>query len=86
MSKALPTPDEMRARFWELKAERNKIDAKREGPRAAYDELVAKHEKERAAAAEKVKKAEAGLFDIDQEMAALVRAVGGKMGEPPSEG
>jgi hypothetical protein len=82
MSKALPTPDEMRARFWELKA---RADAQREKAaplREERDKLVAEQMKELAKHDAKVAKAEDGLFDMDQEMAVLVRAVGGRMGSP----
>lgn len=78
----LPTRYEMTARFWELKARRDKQREKADPIRAARDKLVAKQMKELAAEDAKVKAAEKGLGDIEQEMAMLTRAVGGKMGEP----
>lgn len=78
----LPSADTMRKRFWELKALQEKQRAKADPVRAERDALAAKHRKEMEAANKKVAAAEDGLFDIEQEMAMLVRAVGGKMGEP----
>jgi hypothetical protein len=81
----LPSADDMRKRFWELKAEREKIVAKRDPAREERDALVAEQAKALEKADAKVKKAEEGLFDIDQEMAMLVRLVGAT-GAPGAEG
>jgi hypothetical protein len=78
----LPSPETMKKRFHELKAEHDKLRAKADPVRAKRDELAVKQAKEMAIENAKVRKAEAGLFEIEQEMAALVRAVGGSMGEP----
>lgn len=78
----LPTAETMRKRFHELQAMRDKQRAKADPIRAKRDELVAKQLKELEAEDKKVAAAEEGLFDIEQEMAMIVRAVGGKMGEP----
>jgi hypothetical protein len=78
----LPTPETMKKRFWELKDQRDKLRAKADPIRAERDELSVKHAKEIAKANAKVAVAEKGLYDIEQEMAMLVRAIGGRMGEP----
>lgn len=78
----LPTAETMKKRFWELKAQQEKRRAKADPVRDERDKLVAKQLKELEAADKKVAAAEDGLFEIEQEMAALVRAVGGRMGEP----
>lgn len=75
-------PDKMRARFHELKAQRDEQRARVDPIRAERDKLVAKQLKELAVHDAKVRKAEEGLFDIEMEMGMLVRAVGGAMGEP----
>lgn len=74
-------PEKMKARFWELKAKRDAQRAKADPIRAARDKIVAKHTKELAGHDAKVKAAEKGLFEIEQEMAMLARALGGRMGE-----
>jgi uncharacterized protein (DUF3084 family) len=75
-------PDKMRKRFHELKAKRDAHRAKSDPIRAARDKVAARHTKEIAKQDEKVRVAEKGLYEIEQEMAMLVRAVGGQMGEP----
>lgn len=77
-----PSPETMKKRFWELKGQQEKHRAKADPTRAERDKLVAKQLKELAVHDAKVKKAEEGLYEIEQEMAMLVRAVGGRMGEP----
>jgi hypothetical protein len=72
----------MRARFWELKAKADAIRDTAAPLREARDKLVAAQMKELAKHDAKIAKVEDGLFDIDQEAATLVRAVGGRMGEP----
>jgi uncharacterized protein (DUF3084 family) len=75
-------PVKMRKRFHELKAKRDAQRAKADPIRAARDKVAVRHAKEIAKHNERVRAAEKGLFEIEQEMAVLVRAVGGKMGEP----
>jgi hypothetical protein len=78
----MPTPEQMKKRFWTLKEKRDAIWAKRDPIRETRDRLSIKHAKEMEAANKKVRAAEEGLFDIEQEMASLARACGGRMGEP----
>jgi hypothetical protein len=75
-------PDKMKARFWELKAKRDIKRGKADPIRAARDKVVRRHAKELGTHDAKVRKAEDGLYEIEREMAMLVRAVGGAMGEP----
>lgn len=75
-------PDKMRKRFWELKAKRDAVRAKADPIRAARDKVAKRHAKEIAKHNDKVAAAEKGLFEMDQELAALSRACGGHMGEP----
>jgi uncharacterized protein (DUF3084 family) len=82
----LPTRYEMTGRFWELKKRRDAQREKADPIRAQRDKLAVKQAKEMAKANEKVRAAEKGLADIEQEMAMLVRAVGGQMGEPAEVG
>jgi hypothetical protein len=78
----MPTAETMKKRFWELTAQRDKHRAKSDPVRAERDKLVAKQLKELEEADKKVASAEEGLYEIEQEMALLVRAVGGRMGDP----
>lgn len=81
----LPTRYEMEGRFWELQKRR---DAKRKTAdpiRAKRDKLSQKHAKEMAAANAEVRAAEKGLFEIEQEIAMLARALGNRVGEPATE-
>lgn len=81
----LPSREEMQARFWELKPKRDAQQAKAAPLREARDKLAAKHRKEDEAAIAKIRAAEKGLAEIEQEMAMLVRAVGGAMGDPEAQ-
>lgn len=81
----LPSPDTMRKRFHELCEQRDAQRAKADPIRTERDKLAVAQAAEMAKANAKVAKAEEGLYDIEQEMAALVRAVGGKMGEPETD-
>jgi uncharacterized protein (DUF3084 family) len=74
-------PEKMRARFHDLTAKAAKIRAKADPLREARDEVAARHAKEIAAHNKKVRAAEDGLFDIEQERAMLARALGGRVGE-----
>lgn len=78
----MPTREEMKARFWELKAKRDEMQAEAAPLRAARDKVVKRQAKEIAKHNSKVQAAEKGLYDIEQEMGILVRAVGGAMGDP----
>lgn len=78
----MPTPKQMRARFAELTGQAEKIRANADPLREARDKLAADHAKAIESHNAKIAKAEDGLFDIEQERAQLVRALGGKMGEP----
>jgi hypothetical protein len=76
------TPEAMRARFHELKAQREAIKAVSDPIRAERDAHVqaARAKEDELTAA--LKAAEEGLFDLDMEMAALARALNGKTGSP----
>lgn len=84
----LPNPDEMRARFHELGAQREAIAAQVKPLREQYDALAAQageiHDKQKALAAQ-FKPMEQPLVAIDQERAALARALGGKTGPAPGQ-
>lgn len=74
--------DAMRARFHDLTARAEAIRAVSTPLREARDTKVnAAREAENAMNAE-IKAAEAGLFEIDNERAALARALKGQTGEP----
>jgi hypothetical protein len=78
------SPDNLRRRFHELSAQRNaKLGAS--GPlRMQRDALIAQHEADIAQLNAHIKDAEAGLYEIDVERGALVRALNGQTGEPPA--
>lgn len=80
----MPTREQMIERFWTLKKERDAQRAKAEPIRAERDALVAKHAKELAPHKGKIRAAEKGLGEIEQEMAMLARAAGPHMGEDPT--
>ena len=74
--------DTLRKQFAKLTKDHDAIRAKSTRLRDSYDALVqANRAKEDKAAAE-IKKAEDGLFDIEQERAAIARALGGRTSEP----
>ena len=72
----------MRARFHELTAKREKILAKSGPLREERDAIVQAAEAQVQPLIAEIKKAEADLYDIDMERAAMVRALKGKVGEP----
>lgn len=82
------TPDAMRARFDDLGREKDGILAQSAPLRAQHAAITSVIEQKKAEARpvfEQIKKIEAGLFDIDQERAALARALGGKtMSQAPA--
>jgi len=83
-------PEKLRARFHELTAERAKIDAKLDPARAELDALVAgetdltvkKAKAREAKLREQIVALQDQLFPIENERAAVARALGGKTGEP----
>lgn len=81
----LPTRYEMEARFWELSRRRDEKRAKADPIRAKRDKLAAKHAKEIAKANDEVRVAEKGLFEIEQEIAMIARALGGRVTPPETE-
>lgn len=81
----LPSRYEMEARFWELSKRRDDKRAKADPIRAKRDKLSEKHAKEMAAANAEVRAAEKGLYDIEQEIAMIGRALGGRVGVPEAE-
>ena len=70
--------DAMRARFKANRAEREAILAKSGPLRATRDQLDQEHRAKINGLDAEIKAAEAGLFDLDNEAGALVRALGGK--------
>jgi hypothetical protein len=84
------SPAALRAHFKALTAKREKIDVHLDPLRAELDALVAgdtkltvKKAKEREAVIrEEIKNLQAKLFPIENERAAVARALGGKTGEP----
>lgn len=72
------SPETLRARFHELTAQHDEIRAKSDPLRAKRDALSQKHALEEKALNDRIKEVEAGLFEIEQERAALARALGGK--------
>lgn len=75
-----PSPEEMRARFAELTEKRERILAKSEPLRAARDKHANDSAAKERAMNAKIKAAEAGLFENEQERAMIARALGGKTG------
>jgi hypothetical protein len=75
----------MRKRFHELTAQRNAILTKSVPLREKRDAHVNAARETEAKMNAEIKKAEAGLFEIEQERAALVRALKGKTGPAPDK-
>jgi hypothetical protein len=84
MSDMTFSPNNMRKRFHDLGVTRNKKLAASAPLRTKRDAKIAAHDVEIAALNAQIKAAEAGLYDIDMERAALARALSGKTGEPPA--
>jgi len=82
---AMPTPEEMRARFHSLTAQKNTIEAQAAPIRAKY-ETLRQQQLDIAAAiqplVDQMRTAEAPLYAIDVERAQLSRALNGRTGEP----
>lgn len=84
----LPTKDEMRARFWELKGKIDAAEARTAPLREARDaSWNAAQAADRAAMAE-IRAVEAdvaeglSMFDAKMELAFIARGLGGTVGEP----
>ncbi len=73
----------LRARFWDLTATANAVRDRAAPLRAAYDAASAKADAELKAMRAAVREAEAGLADVENERAALARALKGKTGAGP---
>ena len=71
----------LRARFAELQAQRATITETSAPLRKQRDDIVNKARDAEQAARKKVATAEAGLFDIDQELAMISRALRGQTAE-----
>lgn len=72
------SPDRMRARFAELAWLAADKRAKAAPLRRARDEFVRANEAKEARMNAAIARAEAGLFDLDQEAAMIARALGGR--------
>lgn len=75
-------PDSQRARFHELRAQREKIVAKSEPLRAKRDKFASEARDKELEMNQDIKEAEAGLAEIDQEMAFISKGLGGRTGLP----
>jgi len=75
-------PNDMRVRFAELTAQREKITAVSGPLREKRDAFVKEMRAKEDAMSAEIKTAEEGLFDIDQERAMIARALGGKTAMP----
>lgn len=71
----------MRARFAELRKERDAIEAKTQPLKDERAAIRAEAEKKERALAGKIKAAEKGLPEIDREMAMISRALKGRTGK-----
>lgn len=82
------TAQALRARFREAIAERDAIQAASEplrNQRAALREQMAPLEEHDRRLVEQIKHTEAGLFDLQNEIGMIVRALGGNTAEPIEE-
>lgn len=77
------TLEEMRARFHGLGQQREAIHAQSMPLRERRDAISQAADRQVRALNEEIKALEAPLFDLDQERAALARALKGQTGEPP---
>lgn len=75
-------PTTLRARFAELSTQRETIVAAAAPLREKRDALVNKAREDEKAINAEIRKAEAGLFELDQERAMISRALGGKTSDP----
>ena len=78
-------PEEMRKRFHENRAERERILAKSEPMRKERDDLLQAYEPRVRELERQIKEVEQqgnpSLYDLDQEAAMISRALGGKTGK-----
>lgn len=74
------TDDERRARFHALGREREEILARSMPVRAKRDKLASDAREKESRLVAEIKAIEAGLYDIDQERAAISRSLGGRTG------
>lgn len=82
---ALPTTDEMRARFHDLGKQRDQIIAKAAPIRAEFESLRKKQDEigeQMKPVIQRMKEAESPLYAIDVERAQISRALNGKTGAP----
>lgn len=75
------TPETLRARFRELCAQRDSIRQKAQPIRDEYDVISQKRDLELNPLRIKLKEIETPLYNLDQEIATIARALGGKTGE-----
>ena len=74
--------DTLRKQFGKLTKQHDAIRAKSTPLRESYDAMVQANRAREDKAAAEIKKAEDGLYEIEQERAAIARALGGKTSEP----
>lgn len=82
------TPQALRARFREAVAERDAIQAASKplrDQRTALREQIAPLEEQDRRLVEQIKHSEAGLFDLQNEIGMIVRALNGNTAEPVDE-
>lgn len=80
--------DDLRQEFWQGRAEIERIEQSSVSLREARDAVFAHIEASRANAkllTEQITQAEAGLFELKMQVAAIARALKGKTGERPAE-
>lgn len=75
----------MQKRFHELVKQRDSIFAASKPKREARDLLVNQNRAQEQVLDLEIKEIEAGLFDIQNTLGAISRALGGQTGEPPAE-
>lgn len=78
-------PNELRARFAEIKVQVEAIESASAPLREKRDRHVQKAREAEDKMNAEIKAAEAGLFDLKQEMGMIVRALNGKTGTPKTE-
>jgi len=79
----MSTKEELQARFHALTAESNAIRARSMPLRERRDKIVRAAREKEEALNDEIREAEAGLFEIDQERAVIVRALKGETGKAP---
>ena len=78
-------PDKLRKRFHSLTAKGAAIRAKSDPIRKKRDATIVNQAKTLDELNKKLRDAESGLYEIEQERAMIARALGGRVGEPASE-